>query len=98
MTFGFVLSKEKHDFYQQLARKLTKALAEYSFVQGTAVIEFSSSENFKDFSNLMQVMIGRVDAAAATSITHQDVTAVLSWFKQVKVSTFAISNDFVQGI
>ena len=53
---------------------------------------------FKDFSNLMQVMIGRVDAAAATSITHQDVTAVLSWFKQVKVSTFAISNDFVQGI
>ena len=34
MTFGFVLSKEKHDFYQLLSRKLTKALAECSFIQG----------------------------------------------------------------
>ena len=97
MTFGFVLNKQKHDFYQQLAKKLTTAVEECPLVQGKAIIEFSPSHTPTDFAHLMHNMAGRVDVMAATSVMHHDITEAVRELKEKKIPTFSILNDFAQG-
>lgn len=98
MRFGFVLHKERQSFYQAFAAEIRAAVAAMTDIRGEAVIEFATSQAPGDFARLMLGMKGRADAVAATAVTHHEVTEAVSELKQAGIPTFAVLNDFGQGI
>ena len=98
MTFGFVFHKEKQEFYQQFAERIEQAVRDCNLVRGRTIIKFSPSQAPSDFAQLMLEMKGKVDVVAATAITHHDVTEAVRELKENETPTFAVLNDFAQGI
>ncbi len=98
MRFGFVLHKEKQAFYRQFVAEIERALATAQTVRAEAVIEFSPSQAPGDFAKLIRGMKGRVDAIAATAVTHHEVTEAVEDLRHSGVPCFALLNDFAQGV
>lgn len=98
ITFGFILHKEKQDFYKSLAFEIEKAVRQCTTIRGRAIIEYSPSQAPADFAELIRGMEGRVDAVAATAVTHHHVTDAVVQLKEAGVPTFALLNDYAQGI
>lgn len=98
MRFGFVLHKEKQAFYQNFAAEIARAVANAAGVRAEAVIEFSPSQSPADFVRIMAGMKGRVDAIAATAVTHHEITEVVQDLRDSGVPCFALLNDFAQGL
>ena len=98
MRFGFVLHKERQAFYQAFASEIQAAVRNAPGIRGEAIIEFATSQSPADFSRLMLGMRGRVDAVAATAVTHHEVTEAVAQLKQDGTPCFALLNDFAQGI
>lgn len=98
MRFGFVLHKEKQAFHQAFAKEIDIAVRNASNIRGRAIIEFCGSQSPSDFKTLMQGMRGRVDAVAACAVTHHEVTDAVATLKAEGIPTFALLNDFAQGL
>ncbi len=98
MRLGFVLHKEKQAFHQAFARELDLAVRNAAHIRGRAIIEFSASQSPSDFTSLMLGMRGKVDAVAACAITHHEVTDAVTVLKSEGIPTFALLNDFAQGV
>ncbi|MBI1416435.1 MAG: substrate-binding domain-containing protein [Limimaricola sp.] len=98
MRFGFVMHKEKQAFWQSFAREIERAVALAPNIRGRAVIEFVSSQSPADFARLMLGMRGRVDAIAASAVTHHEITDVVAQLKAEGIPTFALLNDYAQGV
>lgn len=98
MRFGFVLHKEKQTFYQNFASEIANAVRGAQTVRGEHLIEFAASQAPSDFAALMRGMIGRVDAVAATAVTHHEVTEAVQELKAAGIPCFAMLNDFAQGL
>ena len=98
MRFGFVLHKEKQAFYQNFAAEIARAVASATGIRVEAVIEFSPSQSPADFVRIMAGMKGRVDAIAATAVTHHEVTEVVQDLRASGVPCFALLNDYGQGV
>ena len=97
MRFGFVLHKERQAFYQAFASEIMTAVREADGIRAEAIIKFAPSQSPADFAKLMTGMIGRVDALAATAVTHHEVTEAVERLKEAQVPCFALLNDFAQG-
>lgn len=98
MRFGFVLHKEKQAFYQNFAAEIARAVANATGIRAEAVIEFSPSQSPADFVRIMAGMKGRVDAVAATAVTHHEVTEAVQGLRDAGVPCFALLNDYGQGV
>ena len=98
MRFGFVLHKEKQAFHQAFAAEIDAAVRNASQIRGRAIIEFSASQSPAEFASLMLGLRGRVDAVAACAVTHPEVTDAVVALKDAGVPTFALLNDFAQGV
>ncbi len=98
MRFGFVLHKEKQAFHQAFATEIEAAVRNAKNIRGSALIEFSPSQSPGDFVNLMLAMRGKVDAVAACAVTHHEVTDAVVTLKDEGIPTFALLNDYAQGI
>jgi len=98
MRFGFVLHKERQAFYQAFAAEIEAAVRTAPGVRAEAVIDYATSQSPGDFARLMLGMKGRVDAIAATAVTHHEVTEAVAELKAAGIPTFALLNDFAQGI
>ena len=98
MRFGFVLHKERQAFYQAFGAEIRTAVRAAPGIRGEAVIEYATSQSPADFARLMLGMRGRVDAVAATAVTHYEVTEAVEGLKQAGIPCFAVLNDFGQGI
>jgi len=98
LRLGFVLHKEKQAFYQAFAAEIEAAVHASTRIQGRAIIEFSVSQSPSDFVALIRGMRGRVDAVAASAVTHPDVTDAVVDLKNHGIPTFALLNDFAQGV
>lgn len=98
MRFGFVMHKEKQAFWQSFAQEIERAVASAPNIRGRAVIEFVSSQSPADFARLMLGMRGRVDAIAASAVTHHEITDVVAQLKAEGIPTFALLNDYAQGV
>lgn len=98
MRFGFVLHKERQAFYQSLSGEIEAAVRGAQAIRGRAVIEFSASQAPSEFAALIRGMRGRVDAVAASAVTHPEVTDAVSELREAGVPCFALLNDFAQGI
>lgn len=98
MRFGFVLHKEKQAFYQNFAQEIRNAMQAATNIRGRFTIEFAVSQSPSDFVSLMRGMKGKVDAIAASAVTHHEISEAVAEFKSEGIPTFALLNDFGQGI
>ena len=98
LRLGVVLHKERQAFYQQFKVELERAASAALGVRASVVIEFATSQTPADFAGLMDGFAGRVDAVAATAVTHPDVTDAVMRLNARNVPCFALLNDFAQGV
>ncbi len=98
MTFGFVLHKQRHEFYRNFAREIEAAVAARRDIHGKALIRFSPEQSAAGFLTEMDKFSGRIDALASSAINHQSISREVQRLKDVGVPTFALLNDFAQGI
>lgn len=98
LRLGVVLHKEKQAFYQTFKAELERAVASASGVRASVQIEFASSQAPADFAALMDGFADRVDAVAATAVTHPEVTEAVMRLNAKGIPCFALLNDFAQGV
>ena len=98
MRFGFVLLKERQEFYQNFRRALEAAVAARTDVRGQAVIRFAASQSPEEFARLLQQTGAEADALAAVAVNHQSLDRVVQDLQALNVPTFSMLNDFAQGI
>lgn len=73
-------------------------MADATGLRASAVIEFAASQSPADFAALIDGMAGRVDAVAATAVTHPEVTEAVLRMNAKGIPCFALLNDFAQGV
>lgn len=98
VRLGFVLHKEKQAFYQAFRTEIENAVRNATGARVQAVIEFAPSQSPADFTRLMLGMRGKVDAIAATAVTHHEVSDAVAALKEEGIPVFSLLNDFAQGI
>jgi LacI family transcriptional regulator len=98
LRFGVVLHKEKQAFYQTVNTEIERAVAQAIGLRTSVIIEFASSQTSADFAALMDGLASRVDAVAATAVTHHEVTEAVMRLNGKGIPCFALLNDFGQGV
>lgn len=97
LRLGFVLQKEKQDFYRTFAAEIERAVAAAPDVRARATIVYSPSQIPAEAAGMLAGLAGRVDAAAAVAVNHPQVAEAVMSLKDAGVPTFALLNDFAQG-
>ena len=98
LRLGVVLHKEKQAFYQTFKTEIERAVAQATGLRASAIIEFAPSQTPADFAALMDGLATRVDAVAATAVTHPEVTEAVLRLNAKGIPCFALLNDFAQGV
>lgn len=98
LRLGVVLHKEKQAFYQTFKSELERAVAQATGLRASVIIEFAASQTPADFAALMDGLSTRVDAVAATAVTHPDITEAVLRLNARGIPCFALLNDFAQGV
>lgn len=98
LRIGLVLHKERQAFYQQFKTEAERAVMQATGVRASLQIAFAPSQSPKDFTTLMEGMAGKVDAIAATAVTHPEVTEAVIRLNAKGIPCFALLNDFAQGV
>ncbi|HMS94606.1 MAG TPA: LacI family DNA-binding transcriptional regulator [Tabrizicola sp.] len=98
LRLGLVLHKERQAFYQAFKDEVERAVARATGVRATVQIGFAASQSPKDFTTLMEGMADRVDAIAATAVTHPEVTDAVQRLNARGLPCFSLLNDFAQGV
>lgn len=98
IRLGFVLNKERQDFYRQFADALEDAARSRSEARVELNIVYSPSQSPTDMSEAMNRVASEVDALAASAVTHATITEKVTEIQAKGVPCFALLNDFAQGI
>lgn len=98
LRLGVVLHKERQAFYQNFRAEVEAAVSAAAGVRASVQIAFSASQTPGDFVTLMEGMVGKVDAIAATAVAHPEVTEAVHRINAAGVPCFALLNDFAQGV
>lgn len=98
LRLGVVLHKEKQAFYQSFKAELERAVTQAAGLRASVEIAFATSQTPADFVALMDGLADRVDAVAATAVTHPDVTEAVVRLNARGIPCFALLNDFGQGV
>ncbi|QYK42152.1 MAG: LacI family DNA-binding transcriptional regulator [Paracoccaceae bacterium] len=98
LRLGVVLHKERQAFYQTFKAEIERAVAAATHLRASAAIEFATSQSPADFAALIDGLAGRVDAIAATAVTHPEVTEAVMRANARGIPCFALLNDFAQGV
>lgn len=98
MTFGFVLHKGRQEFYKNFAAHIEKAVAARTDVRGKAIIRFAASQSPEDFISGIRAIAGKIDALGSSAVNHQSITQEVKALKERGIPTFALLNDFAQGV
>jgi len=98
LRLGLVLHKERQSFYQEFKAVAERAVSQAVGVRASIQVVFAASQSPKDFTELMEGMVGRVDAIAATAVTHPEVTEAVMRLNAKGIPCFSLLNDFGQGV
>ncbi len=98
LRLGVVLHKERQAFYQSFKAGIERAVTEATGLRASAVIEFAASQAPSDFTTVIESLASRVDAVAATAVTHPEVTEAVIRLNAKGIPCFALLNDFAQGV
>ena len=92
-TFGFLLQKRSHEFYQALAADLTAAVKAAPELRGRAIVEFVDELSPASLVEGMRRLGEKADALAVVSIDHPLISAEISRLADRGVPTFALISD-----
>lgn len=98
LRIGVILHKAGQEFYQNFARILTQAVADYPAARAELVLEFATSQSPDEVAALLRRMKGRCDVLAATAVNHPEITAAVAELKAAGLPVFALLSDFAQGV
>ena len=96
--FGFILLKERQEFYRNFVREIERAVAARTDIRGHAVIRFAQSQSPEEFAGLFRDLGKSVDAIGAIAVNHRSLDQVVQDLRNQGVPTFSMLNDFAQGI
>ena len=97
IKLGFLLQKEKQEFYQNLTGALTEAAATFPDAKCDITIEYCHSQAPGDVAEHLLSMGERVDVLGAVAINHPAITAAVVDLKAKGVESFAMMGDYAQG-
>ncbi len=89
-TFGFVLQKESHFFYQALATALNEACRAAPGVRGRGVISFAAELTPASVIEKLGLVAQRADAIAIVSVDHPSIGQAVEGLKDRGVPTFGL--------
>lgn len=98
VRLGFVLHKEKQDFYIAFGEALRQAAAAARGARVTARIIYSPSQAPSDVAEQLIRLKGHVDVVAATAINHGTVTEAVADLAESDIPCLALLSDFGQGV
>lgn len=98
VRLGFLLHKEKQDFYQNFRQEIEEAVRAVPGIRATAKIVFASSHAPEEFAALMWDLGQHCHSVAATAVAHAEVTETVARLQGAGVPCFALLNDFAQGV
>ncbi|WP_349960060.1 LacI family DNA-binding transcriptional regulator [Rhizobium sp. ZPR3] len=97
VRFGFLLIKERQEFYQSFSEELIRAALARQDFRGEVTIRYSPSQSPADFAAIMQELATHSDAIACTAVNHSIVNEAVKSLRQNGVPVFALLNDFGHG-
>jgi LacI family transcriptional regulator len=97
-TFGFILQKGDHAFYQHFARELQTAMAGSVSHRIRVNLRFAETTQPAELAALIRSLSGKVDALAATGLDHPEVTQAVGELRGEGIATFSLLSDFAQGV
>jgi LacI family transcriptional regulator len=97
IKLGFLLQKEKQEFYQNLTKELTRAAAAFKHANCDITIEYCHSQAPADVAAQLLSLGQRVHVLGAVAINHPAITAAVVELKAKGVETFALMTDYAQG-
>jgi LacI family transcriptional regulator len=98
VRLGFVLHKERQEFYQNFAKEIKAAVDARTDVEARVVLKFSPSQSPEAFCESIDALADRVDAVASSAINHHTLSQLALNLKDRGIPIFALLNDFAQGI
>jgi LacI family transcriptional regulator len=98
LRLGVVLHKEKQAFYQSFRTEVERAAEQALTARVSTTVVYAPSQSPGDFVAQMEALAGRVDAIAATAVTHPEVTEAVIRLNAKGIPVFALLNDFGQGV
>lgn len=97
LRLGFLLIKEKQEFYQTFKAELETAAKARDDVRASATVHFLASQSPGDFAKAMLEIGENSDAIACTAVNHHAVTEATEILRQKGKPVLALLNDFAQG-
>lgn len=98
VRLGFVLNKEKQEFYRTLRAEIERAVSERTDVRARMAIRFAPSQSPDDFVACLREVAELSDVVAASAVNHASLTREVQALKDRGIATFALLNDFAQGV
>ena len=92
-TYGFVLQKETHVFYQALSAAIDAAVRAAPGVRGRAVIAFASELTPAALIEKMNLVAQRADVLGVVAVDHPSVGAAVEELKARNIPVFALLNS-----
>lgn len=96
--YGFVLLKEKQEFYRNFKLQIEQAAAARTDVRAHVDVRFAHSQSPEEFAELLRDLGRSVDAIGAIAVNHRSLDQVVQDLREKGVPTFSMLNDFAQGI
>ncbi|HEU0223473.1 MAG TPA: LacI family DNA-binding transcriptional regulator [Paracoccaceae bacterium] len=95
---GFVLQKERHEFYQNFGREAQEAVRTAAGIRGEARVHYLTTQSPGEMAEEISAAAVRCQAVAVTAIDHHLVTQAVQAAKAQGVPVFSLLNDFAQGV
>jgi len=98
LTFGFILQKGRHAFYQHFAEELERAMADCTTHRIRVNLRYAETTQPGELAELIRSLGSTVDALAATGLDHHEVTQAAGELRSQGKPTFSLLSDFAQGV
>ncbi len=98
MSFGFIMPKENQEFYKIFSNILKMEVNNCELVRGASLFQYATTQNPTEYESLIEVMSDKTDIIAASSISHDKISRIVSKLRERGLPVFSMLNDFAPGI
>lgn len=98
LRVGVVLQKPNHSFYREFIEAFERQAQSIVTRRVQLVMNHTQSTDPAELAEVLEGMVGRVNAIAATGVDHHRITAAVSLLKAADIPVFSLLSDFAQGV
>jgi LacI family transcriptional regulator len=98
LSFGFILQKGRHAFYQHFAEEIERAMSARSTHRIRVHLRYAETTQPSELAELIRSLGSSIDALAATGLDHHEVTQAVQELRNLGKPTFSLLSDFAQGV